>query len=372
MIYRDNERASDEKAVEKLFKDINNGLLRKKRGADFELSDSDHEAEARQRRKRREFARMRKALLEDAAVGKIAEDPKKLAFIRAIEDREDEEDGGIDILDATLESPEPVSTQEVPDSQIENHPPPMGTASTATAAPISTLKRKRPLEEAHPTVLNRTPSARRTIATRKPATLAEIRASVSFLTEDPHSLSQSLAEEPSSDLSAPEDDAPSKPSTSEDITFVNPRRRRLGPDSTTVIDRLSLKRQESSSLSAANPSTSHLAFADPTAQSSNPTFKVPSLLRRATTGLTSASAADEHGISTRRGSAGGSMERAAGGGAGVVKKGGSKRSSVQYFAREMERRERVREEEGKRKREEARGRGGKGSVLGVLGGGRFE
>jgi mediator of replication checkpoint protein 1 len=67
----DKERASDEKQVEKLFKDITNGILRRKRGADYDLSDSDDDLEARRRRKQREFAKMRKALLEDEKLGKI-------------------------------------------------------------------------------------------------------------------------------------------------------------------------------------------------------------------------------------------------------------------------------------------------------------
>ena len=46
-------------------------MLRRKRGADYDLSDSDDEGEARRRRKQREFAKMRKALLEDEEIGKI-------------------------------------------------------------------------------------------------------------------------------------------------------------------------------------------------------------------------------------------------------------------------------------------------------------
>ena len=315
---------------------------------------------------------MRKALFEDEAVGKIAEDPKKLAFIRAIEDREDEEDDDIDILDATPGSLDPGSTQEVPDSQTENHPAPAEITKPTTSNVAShSLKRKRPLEESHPTALNRPPpSARRTVATRKPATLAEIRASVSFLTEDPHSIPQSFIEDASSDLSASEDNAPDD-STRPGTTFTNPRR----TNPTSFVDRLSLKRQESSSLSTTTLSNSRLAFADPNAQATAPGSKVPSLLRRATTGLSSISAADEHGISTRRGSG---TERMAGGGEGVgVRKGskGSKKSSVQYFAREMERRERVREEEVRREREEARAReeaAGRRTLGTLLRSGRFE
>lgn len=44
---------------------------------------------------------MRKALLADEKVGQIAEDPKKLAFLRAIEDREDDDD--LDFLERPAE-----------------------------------------------------------------------------------------------------------------------------------------------------------------------------------------------------------------------------------------------------------------------------
>jgi mediator of replication checkpoint protein 1 len=75
--YADRARAQDEKHVEKLMKDITHGNLRRKRGADYELSDSDDDdgGAARRRMKRREFAKMRKALLEDEAVGKIGTSP---------------------------------------------------------------------------------------------------------------------------------------------------------------------------------------------------------------------------------------------------------------------------------------------------------
>src|SRR5258706_2675671 len=98
----DKERARDEKQVEKLYKDITTGMLRRKRGQDYDLSDSDDGGEARRRMKRREFAKMRKALLEDERIGKIAENPKKLAFLHAIEDRD--EDDEVDFLEEFVES----------------------------------------------------------------------------------------------------------------------------------------------------------------------------------------------------------------------------------------------------------------------------
>jgi mediator of replication checkpoint protein 1 len=71
-LFADKDRADDEKRVDKLYRDITTGMLRRKRGADLDdLSDSDDEAAERRRRKQLEFARMRKALLEDEHIGKI-------------------------------------------------------------------------------------------------------------------------------------------------------------------------------------------------------------------------------------------------------------------------------------------------------------
>jgi mediator of replication checkpoint protein 1 len=70
--HADKERKSDEKQLNKLYKDITTGALRKKRGGDFDdLDDSDDELIERRRRKQEEFARMRRALLADERVGKI-------------------------------------------------------------------------------------------------------------------------------------------------------------------------------------------------------------------------------------------------------------------------------------------------------------
>ena len=342
---RNKERASDEKAVEKLFKDINSGMLRRKRGAEFDLSDSDDGAEAKQRRKRREFAKMRKALLENENVGKIAEDPKKLAFLRAIEDRED--DDNLDFLDRPAEDSFciEIDTQEGPDLQSQQPTLP---------GPLPN-KRKRPLQASIPDKGNMRPppAARRATAPKKPATLAEIRESVSFLIEEPGSIN--VAPDPSS--SASEDEAHhSEPRGS------NPRRR---PNPNPIIDRLSLKRAESASTS----SSSRLAFHDPSSNSTIGGFKVPSLLRRATTSSLSANAADANGISTAA-----ATERAAGGGekGDFVRRGGTKRSSVNYFSREAEKRGVIEGVERRRKEEREREARKRRSGLGSLGVGAFE
>ncbi len=320
-------------------------MLRRKRGAEFDLSDSDDDAEARQRRKRREFAKMRKALLENENVGKIAEDPKKLAFLRAIEDRENDDD--FDFLDRPADDSFRVEpdTQEDPESQSQ------------PAQPETILgKRKRPLQESVPDKGNMRPppGARRTQAPKKPATLAEIRESVSFLIEEPGSIN--VAPDPSS--SASEDES----SHHNNESHTNPRRR---PNPNPIVDRLSLKRAESATTS----SNSRLAFHDPsTANPSIGGFKVPSLLRRATT---TNLAVDNHGITTM---AIATTERAAGGGekSDFVRRGGTKKSSVNYFAREMEK-SRVIEGVGRRRKEEReREARGREMRLGGLGTGAFE
>ena len=136
-------------------------MLRRKRGADFDLSDSDDDIEARRRIKRKEFAKMRKALLENENIGKIAEDPKKLAFFRAIEDHEDDED--IDFLDQAEEA----SQDATPDTEETSQPQPQ----PATAAEPTALKRKRPLQESIPDGANRASANRRTTRMKRPSTL---------------------------------------------------------------------------------------------------------------------------------------------------------------------------------------------------------
>ncbi|KAL8776045.1 MAG: hypothetical protein Q9213_008404 [Squamulea squamosa] len=365
--YADKERASDEKAVEKLFKDINNGMLRRKRGADFDLSDSDDDVEARRRRKRKEFAKMRKALLENENVGKIAEDPKKIAFLRAIEDREEDED--LDFLEQAEESSQPA--MEVESQQVSEPPAEGRVEEPATAA---AGKRKRPLTESAPDTTNRPPpAARRTAAMKKPLSLAEIRASVSFLIEEPDAVSiippssSPVASDNENDENIGNNEhvsmgpPPDKPT---DNKKTNPfaSRRRPNP----VIDRLSLRRESSSSASAsASASSSLLAFHNPSA-SINPTFKVPSLLlRRATTSSSSNNnSQDAHGISTLA-----ETERSAGGAekGDFVRRGGTKRISVNFAARRVVRDVEEGMKEGLRRMVRR-----EGSSLSGLGGGSFE
>jgi len=94
--------AQDEEDVSKLFKDLNTKLFRRKRGADFDLDDSDDDdGEARRRAKRLQMAKIRKALMADCTTEKLATNPKKLAFLSAIEDRD--RDDQMDFLDKAEE-----------------------------------------------------------------------------------------------------------------------------------------------------------------------------------------------------------------------------------------------------------------------------
>ena len=326
-------------------------MLRRKRGADFDLSDSDDDAEARRRRKQREFAKMRKALLADENVGKIAEDPRKSAFLHTIEDRENDDD--LDFLDRPAEESFRVEmgTQEDPDSQFQSQQPPLPTTSPN--------KRKRPLQESVPnnsTNMRPPAHARRTAGTKKPATLAEIRESVSFLVEEPGSVN--LAAEPSSSADEDEENRSGHPV---------PRNARRTP-ANPIIDRLSLKRAESASTST----SSRLAFHDPATNPSIGGFKVPSLLRRATTSQLNANGADGNGISTNVTA---NTERAAGGGekGEFVRRGGGKRSSINFVGREKENKGAIELVEKRRRDTRERiARERRSSGLGDLGVGRFD
>jgi len=70
-LHREKSRADDEKAIDRLYKDVHNGGLRRKRGNDFDLSDAEDEEEARRRRRQQEYKRMRQALYADEKIGAI-------------------------------------------------------------------------------------------------------------------------------------------------------------------------------------------------------------------------------------------------------------------------------------------------------------
>jgi len=326
-------------------------MLRRKRGADFDLSDSDDGGEARQRMKRREFAKMRKALLADERIGKIAENPKRQAFLRAIEDRGSEDE--MDFLDDFAEQEEGTDSQSqsqgegsqqvVPDSQ----PTEMGP-----------LKRKHSDDSAD--AERPPPHLRRTKPAKKPSNLSEIRESLSNLIEEPNSIiaPADSGSESDDDLEIEGDDLGSRKEKDKENRDPFALRRK----NVAIIDRISLKRASSNTVS----NSARLAFA---ASSTTPGFKVPPLLRRATTNNSLASSTS----SSVSGGMSGTERMAGGAGSDGVKRGGAKNSGVHFFAREAERRAAVVKTEKRREQKLVKGAQVRRKVVGGLfGGGKFE
>ncbi|KAI6709894.1 hypothetical protein JHW43_007568 [Diplocarpon mali] len=353
--FADRERTSDEKQVEKLYRDITNGTLRRKRGADFDLSDSDDGGDAKQRRKRKEFAKMRKALLADEKIGKIAENPKRQAFLRAIEDRGSEDE--MDFLDDFAEQ------EEGTDSQSQSQGEGAQTAPDSQPACMSLSKRKHTDDTAD--CQNRAPPfLRRTKPAKRPSNLSEIRESLSSLIEDPNDVHKpsDCGSDSEDELEVEDDNDLSRPCKEKNKENRDPfalRRTKI-----PIVDRISLKRASSSSVSE----STKLAFA---VSSATPGFKVPPLLRRATTNNSIAS-------STSSSVSGGTLsvtERMAGGaGSEGVRRGGGKNSGVNFFAaREKERRAAVLKTEKRKKQKMAKGAETRRKVVGGLfAGGKFE
>ncbi|OBT50620.1 hypothetical protein VE04_09570, partial [Pseudogymnoascus sp. 24MN13] len=314
--YADRERAADGQQVNKLFKDITSGMLRKKRGADYDLSDSDDDGEARRRMKRREFAKMRKALLEDEQIGKIAENPKRAAFLRAIEDRDDDQDM-IFLDDEIVDAENAASSQPIVDDE-DSQDAIVVPNSQPEAAP-GALKRKATTEPQ----ARLPPNLRRTkaLASKRPTSLSEIRASVSSLIDDRNAM-RAPSEDSDSDIEVEGTESTDSGKGKENHDPF--ARRHSGA---TVVDRMSLKRQSSTEMSSAT----RLAFA---AASATAGFKVPPLLRRATTNSSAASSTGSFG----------------GGPAGDSKAAPKKGKGVAFFTREEERTKDIRE--GERKRQE--------------------
>lgn len=305
-------------------RDITTGALRRRKNADddLDLDDSDDEHLARRREKQREFAKMRRALLADEKIGEIAENPKKAAFFKAVEDREVDDDFNIDFLEEEQSASQDQS-QDVPSEDQSND---------------SDNKLKRPLEPSTEDATNRPPPhlrrTRPSAASKKPATLAEIRETLSFLTETPEydsfreDASLDEGEHDESEETPGEDRAEED---SEDNTFAKPShpRRTRG----VVVDRLALLRQASSNSATTNPgANSKVAFQ--TSGGEGPIgFRPPQLLRRVTTGGSSSSSSN---TSNR-------VSKAAASG---PKKGGAVNSYTAAREREREKELRVRERSG--------------------------
>jgi mediator of replication checkpoint protein 1 len=363
-LFADRERQRDEADVSKLYKDLTTGALRRKRGNDdLDLSDEEDAAVRRREAKRREHAKMRRELFKDEAVGKIAEDRKKEAFLKSIEDRQvsdEEEEDDFDQPETPLED----DSQDKAQSSTELSGLERPEAKSQDVASTS----KQPLETVAP---SRTNQVRRSIGgrggkgaaslNRRPATLAEIRESVSFLIEEPDSqaanvdlglsdseeepeayvdldrhLQEAEADENAEDGDDLGDFIVDDDTPEEDQTFKKPTipysevkrapfSERRTKERGDVVDRLQMMRQSSSSSTGGGK----MAFHANSVSSSSSFGKVPSLLRRATTNSSlgsNSSVTSATGVVTmrpERGRAGDEKEF-------VRKSTGSRRNAVNY------------------------------------------
>lgn len=284
--------------------------------------------------KQREFAKMRKALLADERVGKIAENPKNLAFLKAIEDRgsDDEMDFLDDIYDTQTEdysqtengSNQTKEGQEVvPNSQPD----------TSMAPPS-----KHNLNDSSSAANRLPPHLRRTQNVKKPSSLSEVRKQLSSLIDEPDSFVTTAPSDSESDLEG-EDTLQNE--DIDDLSYGSQKEKEnrdpfASRRTVAIVDRISLKRQASSNVST----SSRMAFTT-AASSGSIGFKVPALLRRATTNSSVTSTGTGVSATERAaGSVGGAEEQ--------FKKKASKTSGIHFAARESERRSKVKEVERKR------------------------
>ncbi|KAF2830448.1 hypothetical protein CC86DRAFT_367209 [Ophiobolus disseminans] len=342
-LFADKARKEDEKNINELYKNVMNGGLRRRAGGrdGFDMSDSEDEEDLRLRKKRAEFQKMNRALLADERIGNIAKDQKKQAFFHTLADFADEGDYEFLEVPADLgidgeqsqsqeddqQAGEGMEVITVPDSQIAD----------ATNNP---LKRKSPSnsqkENRPPPNLRRTAGSDN--LTRKPITLADVQHSVSELLED------SRIMVPDSQFSESESD---DESPAPNVSSRKP-----------IVDRLTLSR--TSSISEAATDGGSLAFHAPSRATTAPGFRVPSLIRQATSNLSATS-------ESRRSSGAGTPTES-------VRRGGTGKSNIHAQAREAERRLLLEKKDKKRKevlrkKVSAGRKGGMRSVLGDLGGG---
>lgn len=334
-LFAERQRAADEAEAQKLYKDITTGGLRRKQANMFDLDEDEDDLAVRRRQMRqREEARKRKLLLQDDNIAGLAEGKHSKgrdAFLKAIADDDDRDDDILDLSDDGEDESSATQTDSQKSQQVD--------ATTGPLRPISGNKRR--LENAPE---GRPPAKeRRTQASafRAPTSLAEVRESVSFLLDEPHAPtvgpsvlevdSESDKEDVEEEQQQANDD---EDAVQEEVNRQNdggyapdriamppprlPASQRRTAAKPAVVDRLSLKRGSSATESA----HSRTAWAAP----ANGGFKVPSLLRRATTNT--AFNTNERGISTSNG-----ISKDVSG----VKMGGSKKSSLAYQARTQER-----------------------------------
>lgn len=363
-LYAEKSREENEAQTSKLYKDLMSGNLRRKRGNNaFELdSDEDDQVAERRRRRQREEARKRKLLLQDETLGKLGSNDKKEAFLRAIEDRDEADDvdflDGLDVDDDAelVDSQQQPSASQPNASQAENDE-----HHNSLKRPADSLDLSQSSQSAQPPQKKKSVAAsslrRSALADtfRKPKSLAEVRDSLSFLIDDP-----SNAELASEILLSSDEEREVRALSSEPRAPASARR---VPGKETIIDRLTLKKQASSMAETAD---SNLAFTSLSQQAK--AFKPASLLRKATTNtsFTNGSFSENRApiALNREGSSG-------------IRNGGSKKSSINYQAREAERQEIV-QKAAKRREENVRKIAGlrrkAGGALGALGrvGGGFE
>ncbi|KAH8147910.1 uncharacterized protein LAJ45_08011 [Morchella importuna] len=323
--YAEREKAQDAKDVTKLLKDMQSGFLRKKRGANFDLDDSEDEDDAEARRraaKRRQIAKMRKELLKDENIEKIAANPKRAAFLAAIEDRDRDEE--MDFLDRGEED---LFIELGMVSQTDGVSQSQTLEESEEASPVPVAEDEQRGERSKEASSLQASNSRRTANKTKITSLAQIREQLSF-----------LVEERDSQIDFSDEDE------EEDKTAVL-RRERIG----SVIDRSAVARANS-----ATSNTTKLAFQT---SGNASTFKVPTLLRRATS-----SSLSESSVGT---------ERTLGQGDGAVKRGGKASSSINFQSREQLRSKVVHEREAKKKIERKKEGLKRQSVLGVLAKGSF-
>jgi len=318
------------------------GALRRQRGGAFDLdSDEDEQINESRRRKQREEARKRRLLLDDEKLGKFDGNQKKEAFLRAIEDRDEFDE--MDLLDG-----KEVDTEEViPDSQ---DPASQQATQTGEAQPLTTISGnalKRKQDEQSQGVdrpAKRLPGPlRRTLhsAFQKPASLDEVRESLSFLIDEPNAREERAAlsedeydgvdDQDMEDIERDMEQAQRETSAAPERAPYSARRTAAKPE---IVDRLLLRNSSSNTNDSA--AANNLAFQSGSMRSFG-SFKAPSLLRRATTNqtTTSASAAMPPPALKRDGSSN-------------IRMGGSKKSSINYASREAERRVIVEKAEGAR------------------------
>ncbi|KAI4642962.1 hypothetical protein J4E93_007031 [Alternaria ventricosa] len=339
--YADKTKKDDEKHLAELYKKMQRkgGLRRGGGGYDgFDMSDSEDEAELRQRKKRAAFQKQTNALLQDQKVKALADDDKKKAFFKTLADFDDE--GEYDYLNMPEKEPDMNDSQSQSQEEVQGGViavPDSQAASQNLSAPNSPLKRKSQdsQKENRPPPHMRRTTASESLA-RKPLTADDVRDSISELIEDTRIVI------PDSQLSDAEDD--------HEPAFVSAARK-------PIIDRLTLSRQ--STVEESVSADTNLAFHAPSRAAATPGFRVPSLIRQATSNLS---------VSSER-SVGSSAPKESG-----VRRGGTGRSNIHAQAREAERRALLEKKEGKRKealRKKVEGgrKQGMRSVLSDLGGG---